>query len=343
MHKKHLIALTAACLMVLVFGALTARASERCDIAYVNSLDQPIVAVKTLYDTPYGEPRPSSSEVILPPGGEYRLGIQGVTLPTRIILYLPLSAYEFTDLSGLAPEAAMRLEVAYEDGVPLLKRTDGGGQSVHGLEHKYLSPENRACAVDRDRLSDAVTLEDINTLVADTVKDVRGEEGETNLDNILFIESFDTRTTLSFPIFWTEAHAGYASATPADLDDPDAGLVVTVNVPLPAENAAGMLDDLMSDLRVDGYRPAIFRFSATGDGEDREVNFLEGDKDKYDDQDVVQEHLAAALEKGTLREAEILWTKEEAFDKAKAYKESPEGPGVRIRLANGQFQALFLP
>lgn len=340
MFSKKNTALAAACLILLAFGAQAASASNRCDTTLINSLGEPIVSVKILYDTPYGEQRPTSSQVVLPPGNEYRLGIQGVTLPTRIILFLPLAAYEFNDLSGLEPESAMRLEVAYEDGVPLLKR-EGGEKSVSGSAHKYLTPENRPYAVDRDFLSDATTMDEVRELVAETA--AGAEPAKMELDGILFTETFGERTTLYFPLFWTSDYAGYAAVAPADSDDPDAGIAVTANMPLPGENVPGMLDDLMSDLRVDGYRPAMFRLETTSGGEDKTVNFLEGDADKYDDQDVVQEHLAAALENDALREAQIIWIKEEAFEKAKTEKESPEGPGVKVLIGNGQFKALFLP
>ena len=341
MHKTKYTVLPLACLLTFAFAAHAALASSRSDITLINGLNEPITAVKILYDTPYGEPRPSSSNIVLPPEGEYRLGIQGVTLPTRIILYLPLSSYEFTDLSGLAPESAMRLEVAYKNGVPRLRREGDAAKSVSGSERKYLTPENRPYAVDRDFLSDATTMEEVRNLVAGTAAEA--EPATTNLDAILFTETFDNRTTLYFPVFWTSDYAGYAGATPADLDAPDAGLAVMVNVPLPESEAPDAADNLMSDLRVDGYRPAQFQLRAKGDADDKEVNFLEGDGDKYDDQDVVLEHLTAVLEKGTLLEAEIIWVKEEAFEKAKASKDFLEGPGVRVRIANGQFEAFFLP
>jgi hypothetical protein len=340
MCRKQYTILSLVCLLTLALGAHTALASNRCDITFVNALNEPITAVKILYDTPYGEPRASSSAIVLAPENEYRLGIQGVTLPTRIILYLPLSSYDFTDLSGLAPDAAMRLEVTDENGIPRLKREDDAAKSVSGSEYRYLTPENRPYAVDRDFLTDCKTMEEVRTLVAETAADA--EPPQAKLDAILFTETFHDRTALHFPVFWTEDYFGYASATPIDSDDPDAGLAVTVTVPLSGNNAPDALDALMSDLRVDGYRPAMFECSARG-GDDKEINFLEGDGDKYDDQDVVQEHLASLLEQGTLREAMVVWVPVEAFEKAKAANEFPEGPGVRIRVANGQVQAFFLP
>jgi len=340
MHKTKYTVLPLACLLTFAFAAHAALASSRSDITLINGLNEPITAVKILYDTPYGDQRPSSSEILLPPGGEYRLGIQGVTLPTRIILFLPLSSYEFTDLSGLAPESSMRLEAAYEDGVPCLKWEGDAGKSAVASEHKYLTPENRPYAVNRDFLTDCKTMEEVRNLVAETATDA--EQSKTDLGDILFAETFDGRTTLSFPVFWTSDYAGYGSATPVDLDEPDAGIAITVTVPLPEDDATDVTDKLMSDLRVDGYRPAHFQLCAKDD-DDKEVNFMEGDGDKYDDQDVVQEHLTAVFGKGTLLEAELIWVKEEAFEKAKADNDSPEGPVVRVRIANGQFQALFLP
>ena len=194
--------------------------------------------------------------------------------------------------------------------------------------------------MDRDFLTDCKTMEEVRNLVAETAADA--EPSKTDLGDILFTKTFDGRTTLSFPVFWTSDYAGYGSATPVDLDEPDAGIAITVTVPLPEDDAADVTDNLMSDLRVDGYRPAHFQLRAKGD-DDKEVDFLEGDGNKYDDQDVVQEHLAAVFGKGTLLEAEVIWVKTEVFEKAKADNEAPEGPGVRVRIANGQFQALFLP
>ncbi|MDR1509015.1 MAG: hypothetical protein LBS53_05210 [Synergistaceae bacterium] len=344
MLRKKYALLAAACLMTLICGVHAARASDRCDITFVNGLDEPITTVKILYDTPYDEIRPTSSSVVLPPSGEYRLGVQGVTLPTRIILLLPLSSYEFTDLSGLAPEPEMRLEATYEDGVPRLKREDDPAKSAAGSEHKFLTAENLPYAVDRDFLTDASTMEEVRTLVAETAADA--EPPAADLDAILFSETFGERTTLYFPVFWTWDYTGYASATPVDLDDPDAGIAVVVTVPLPKGDKAEApvaVDALMSDLRVDGYRPATFLCNGQGESDYKEINFLEGDGDKYDDQDVAQEHLNGVLEKGTLLEAEIIWVQEEAFEQAKAEGEFPDGPGVRVWIANGQFEALFLP
>ncbi|MDL2268099.1 hypothetical protein LJC46_08995 [Desulfovibrio sp. OttesenSCG-928-G15] len=341
MHGKQYAVLIAACLITLVFGAHAALASSRCDTTLINDLGEPISAVKILYDTPYGEPRSSLSDIVLPPGREYRLGIQGVTLPTQIILSLPLSSFAFTDLSGLAPEPTMRLKVAYVDGVPRLEREDDPKKSVGGSEQKYLTPENRPYAVDRDNLTDCKTMEEVRTLVAETA--AGAEPAETNLDAILFTESFDGRPTLYFPVFWTEDYAGFGSATPADLEEPAAGIGITVSVPLPDGDAPDAVDNLMTDLRVDGNRPALFNLYTMSAGEDKEYNFLEGEGDKYDDQDVVQEHLAAVLKDGALREAVILWVPEEAFAKAKAEKDYPKGPCVKVRIANGQFRAIFLP
>lgn len=345
MYKRKYASLAAACLITLVFGAYAAAAaSNSCNTFFTNTLDEPITSIKILYDTPYGEMRPSSSEVVLPPGGQFRLGIQGVTLPTRIIVFLPLASYEFADLSGLAPEAVMRLEVAYKDGVPRLQREDDAQKSASGVEHKYLTPKNRPYAVDRDFLTDCKSMGQALELIAEKAREVREEKGEENagLEGILFTESFDGRTTQYFPVFWMD-HAGYAGATPLEPGDPDAGIGVYVNIPLPGNNAPEALDELMSDLRVDGYRPAMFQCNAREEDGDKEVNFLEGSGDKYDDQEVVQEHLAAALGKGTLREAEILWIKADAFEKAKADGDYAQRPAVRVRIANGQFQAIFIP
>lgn len=334
-------ALIVACLITLVCGAREAPASRRCDITLLNRLDEPVVVVKILYDTPDGDPRVSSSEVSLLPGGEFRSGVQGVTLPKRIIVYLPLASYDFPDLSGLAPESAMRLEIAYEDGIPRLKREGDAAKSAGGSESKFLTPQNRLYAVDRDFLTDAATMEAVRDLVAETVTDE--EPPAANLADVLFTETFNGRTTLYFPVFWTSDHYGYAAVTALDPDNPNEGISITVNIPLPEDGAPDVADNLLDDLGVDGYRPLKFNLSAWDDARDKQINFMEGNGDKYDDRDMVQEDLAAVLASGELREAAILWTQEEAFDKAKAAGTSPEGPAVFVRIANEQLQAHFLP
>lgn len=341
MHSKKYSALALVCLITFLFGAHAALASNRNDITFINALSEPITAVKILYDTPYDEPRLSSSDIILPPEREYRLGIQGVTLPTRIIVYLPLASYEFADLSGLEPDAAMRLEVVYEDGVPRLQREDDAEKSVVGVECAFLTPENKPYAVDRDFLTDARTLDDVVDLIVKTLSEAESEEPD--LETILFGESIDERETIYFPVFWTSEYFGYAAVMPLDIDEPDGPIAIIVRIPLPEEEAIDAVDELMSDLRVDDYRPMLFRFRAGGNHSGEEVNFLEGDGDKYDDHAAVLEALSPVLENGTLVEAEMVWATEEGFASAKESGDYPETPTVRVRIANGQFQAVFLP
>ena len=164
------------CLAALVSGAGNAPAAGST-LMFTNSLDKPILAIRVMYETPSEGPRPVASDVSLPPGGEYRLGVQGATLPQRIILDLPLESYDFDELSGLALEETMQLEVTHEEGAPRLKRI-GGDAAVRGIERRYFTAENRASAVDWEELIACATMDEVRALVTAKAAAVSKEQGE---------------------------------------------------------------------------------------------------------------------------------------------------------------------
>lgn len=165
----------------LVLAAGAAAAVDRCDLIFDNALDEEIVAIRVTYSTPQGEPRISSSRIVLPPGHDYRIGVQGTILPLRIVVVLANNTYDFADLSRLRPQNRMQLEIIHLDGSPTLRRLDPRGNVMArttGTEYDFLTNQNRSNAVDRDLLTDAATWDEVLELVADTVEEVREEQGE---------------------------------------------------------------------------------------------------------------------------------------------------------------------
>ncbi len=400
--RKNLLLVPA---LLLVLGAGLAAAGERADLMFTNSLDQEIVSVRVKYSTPYGEPRHSSSHIFLPPERDYRIGVQGVILPERILIDLATKTFDFADLSGLDPTNDMRLEVAHVDGRPVLRRQDGDTREIQGAEHDYLTSANRPNAVDRDYLTSAKTWDEVRELVEETAAGARNEQGKLegfdleagpiwNNDNAqercpeavkewneandgnarwtghwtttvpgemsvcnclkgtaglaetLFEEDAGWTKTLYFPVFWMKWF-GSARVQVVDRDRPDLGFGADLRFRLPDGGVAEMLDELQSDLRVDDFRPWAFRMK-TWDGENEEskeveVAFHEGEGDKYDDQDAMQEQLFAAYEDGSLVEATAVWVNVEAFEKAKAGEEPPASQGVMVLFSKGTFEAVFVP
>lgn len=166
--------------------------------------------------------------------------------------------------------------------------------------------------------------------------------GTDTLGNTLFAENEDRGETLIFPVFWKD-WAGYTTARWFNKDNPKEGVVLTIKIPLPENDIPDMLDELLSDLRVDGYRPVTFRLEPTGDGEEVERNFMESDGDKYDDQEAIQEHLTAVFKNGNLDQAVIGWVREEAFNKKRAGGELGATSAVAVLIKNGQLTAVFVP
>ena len=165
-----------ACIFVANYG-MGAIASERCDLMLVNALGEEIISFRIQYSTPYGEPRNSSSVIFLKPGGDYRLGVQGTTLPERILVDLATKTYDFADLSGIGPENNMQLEIGHKDGRPVLIRTDAGGQSVTGEERDFLTTGNRPNALNFTDLSGAKSLDDVQKMIAMLVEEHQERQG----------------------------------------------------------------------------------------------------------------------------------------------------------------------
>lgn len=391
--------------LVMAGGAAGVRAGERCDLIFVNSLNEEIVSLRVQYSTPYGEPRNSSSHVFLRPGGMYRIGVQGVILPERILVDLATKTYDFADLSGLNPDEDMRLEVVHEDGGPVLKRADAEGSAAKGVERDYLTGENRVNAVDRDLLTDAKTFDEVRALVVEKAQEerqalgplrgfdleagpiwnhehalsrcpevteewnqshdgkarwtgtwtttVEGEmsvcgcvAGAAELSGTLFEEDGGWGRTLYFPVEWSDWH-GVARVQAMDKNNSEEGIGIDIRLPIPGPGADAMLDGLLSDLRVDGYRPLHFQLKTWdekhGQADESDLDFRESKGDKYDDQDKMQELLSAAYDASTLTEAVAVWVREDTFEKLKAGEEAPGGPGVMTLFSQGTFEAVFIP
>lgn len=151
-------------------------AGESCAISFSNRLDEEIVDIRVKYATPHGEPRFDRSRVGLAPGGEYRVGVQGVSLPELIAVDLATKTYLFEDLSGIGPADRMRLEIAHEEGAPRLRRVDAEG-AAKGAERDYLTAANRSNAVDKDDVMEASNLEEALRVVRERIEEAREDMG----------------------------------------------------------------------------------------------------------------------------------------------------------------------
>jgi hypothetical protein len=402
-YPRRFFALIFALVFTLGVGVL---AGERADLLFTNGLNQEILLCRVKYSTPHDEPRYMSSSILLPPGQEWRVGVQGVILPERILLDTAAATYDFDDLSGLNPDREMRLEVLREDGLPRLRRLDSEDAEVVGTEIEYLTPENRLTAVDRGFLTSARNLEDVRALVEVAVKDATrdefGEEpsfdleagpimnqeqaesrcpevveewnrandgaarwngnwsvtipdemsvcgcapGTEDLSGTLFEQDDGWGKALSFPLLWMEWF-GVARVRAVDEDDSEKGLVIDLRFSLPDEGREEMLDELMRDLRIEGLRPWSFQMAALdSEGEklaEVELAFHDGDKDKYDTQNEMQEALFAAYNDADTLQAIAIWVKEEEYEKARNGEELSAAQAVRILFGKGTFNAVFVP
>lgn len=392
-------------LFAFAAGFGSAAANERVDLMFTNGLEQEIVAIRVEYSTPYEEPRHSSSQVFLLAGEDIRLGVQGTILPERILIDLAAGTFAFDDLSGLEPENSMHLEVAHEDGHPVLRRLDGERMAIRGVERAYLTDANRPNAVDRDYLTATNSWGEVTELVTDAVATNRQELGEAKAFDIeagpiwnndhagercpealeawneengtsarwtgqwtttvpgkmsvcgcvsgtaglaetLFVEDAGWGEVLYFPVFWKEWY-GSARIQALDRDDPDAGIGIDLRFRLPENGVDEMLDDLLSDLRVDGFRPWRFTMRMSGDGASEsneiELAFSDGEGDKYDNQDEMQRLLFGAYGDSSLAEATAIWVKEEAFEAVREGGEPPASQGVMVMFSRGTFEAIFVP
>jgi hypothetical protein len=400
--KKYLI----PHLLLLAVCAMPAVAGERTDLVFTNRLNEEIVDIRVQYATPDGEPRHHSSHVNLPAGeGGWRLGVQGTTLPERIIFDLATKSYDFDDLSELDPASEMSLTVEHRDGSPILWRTDGDEDErgpVQGEERDYLTTANRTNAVDRNDLTSLTRGEEVGELVVKTLSDARERLGEVEtfdieagpiwshdnaltrcpeavaewseengrearwngqwkttvpgemsvcgcttgtaeLEETVFTEDDGWGETAYFPVQW-EDWTGLAKVQPMDKDNEDEGIGFDLRFRLPGNDIEKMLEDLLDDLLVDGFRPWRFAMR-TGDGEDDTVDFVfhEDDGDKYHHQVELQEALFGAYENGTLVEASATYVKEDAFAALKSGEEPEPAQGVMVMFSKETFEALFVP
>ncbi|MDR1518801.1 MAG: mannan-binding lectin [Planctomycetota bacterium] len=399
-------------LVVSVFAASAwgAAAGERCDLVFLNSLDEEIVSIHVKYSTPHEETRDNSSRVCLPPGQDWRVGVQGAILPEQIILELATKTYDFSDLSDLNPDSDMRLEAAYEDDQPILRRLDPEGRRdimAAGLEYDFLTAANRPNAVDRDFLTDAKSWEEVVELVEDAAKEAREEFGELrSLDieagpirnhefalsrcpeaaaewngehggaarwtgqwtttipgkmsvctclegtaepgeTMFLYERPGWGAVLGFPVFWKQWF-GVARVQAIDSDSPEEGIGIRLSFRIAdGGETEEMLEELLDDLRVDGFRPWSFRMEARDEEKEEprevELDFHQGAGDKYYDQDEMQWSLFAAYADSSLSEAVALWVREDAFKQVKAGEEPEAGPGVAVLFSRGTFEAVFVP
>jgi hypothetical protein len=109
-----------------------------------------------------------------------------------------------------------------------------------------------------------------------------------------------------------------------------------------------MVDELLSDLRIDGFRPWRFAMvtwnEETEESDEVELIFHEDEEDdKYAHQGALQMKLLAAYADGSLDEASISWVKAEAFAAAKAGEEPEPMQGVIVTLSKATFEAVFIP
>lgn len=178
--------------LAAVCGVLAA--GERCDLHFVNEHAEEIIDIRVKYSTPYGEPRFDRSRVNLSQGEEYRIGVQGTTLPELIIIDLATKSYVFDQLSGLEPANEMRLAIVHEDGKPGMRRLDAEGR-IEGTEKEYLTVANRPNAVDKDILVAATTLDEVGEVITQKIEEERENLGE--------LDAFDVEAG---PI-WNQAHA----------------------------------------------------------------------------------------------------------------------------------------
>lgn len=384
-------------------GALSA-SDSRVDLVYTNGLDEEIVEIRVLYSTPYDEPRLSRSRVNIPAGGQYRIGVQGTTLPETISIELAEKRYDFMDLSGLEPANYMMLEVVHRDGAPRLVRRDVDGE-VGGVEQEYLTAANRSNAVDKDHVVRA--LEDGFAAVLDAVRsrigEVREEKGELtefsaevgpiwNQENaaercpevarewsekndreaswtghwrttvpgtmsvcdcvagsageeetILFSNDNDRKAAI-FPVFWMKWLGVAHVAEGSEPNETSALMRLRVK----SEKAGEMFEELLSDLRVDGYRSFRFELESArikdGDAEDKEeetINFLEKEMDKYDSHDHIVGALTAAYAKDVLR-GSLAYVEDSVFDKLKAGEEVEKSKVVICTFSKGVFDVVFI-
>lgn len=171
--------------------------------------------------------------------------------------------------------------------------------------------------------------------------------GTVDKEGTIFIEDDGWGEATYFPVFWKEWFGvGYVG----EQNMTGACLPVVMRFRLPDGDAATMFHELLEDLRIDGYRPVLFRAQAAeldGDGGpaellDEEIDFRKLGDDKWDAHDRVMEALSAVYARTALR-ASLAWVENDAFEKAGAGEDIPKTRGVLCSFTKDTFEAVFVP
>ncbi|MDR0363313.1 MAG: hypothetical protein LBJ46_11625 [Planctomycetota bacterium] len=283
------------------------------------------------------------------PDGEYRIGINATTLPEAICIDLATARYVFADLSGLNPGSVMHLEVVRKAGKPWIQRLDAPGGS-EGFERNYLTPSNLADAIDKDALATCSSAMDVVELVERHVGDGRKRHEAIDVaetadgKEIIFTENDGWGETLRFPVRWLRRHG--IGCTP---EEGNHNAVVTVRFRLDAENQVGVLEELLGDLRRDGYRPARFIMNSaelTSPGEEfdvttEEIDFREDDGGIDSTHDRIMASIAVGYDKLLVKGA-IAFVEHDALAKAKGGEKDFRTRAVLCSFSNGTFEAAFM-
>lgn len=171
--------------------------------------------------------------------------------------------------------------------------------------------------------------------------------GAADEEETIFVEDEGWGAITTFPVFWMDWF-GVGSTREQDMEED--GLPIVLRFRLPGENVAEMLNELLEDLRIDGFRPVLFNVKSADldeDGDplgmvDESIDFREEELDKWDAHDRIMEALAAAYTK-TAMKAKLAWLEDEAFEKAKADGDFPKTRGVACYINNETIEVLFVP
>ena len=120
-------------------------------------------------------------------------------------------------------------------------------------------------------------------------------EGTAELSETLFEEDAEWGAAWYFPVLWKERH-GVTRVQMMDKRAPEEGNGIDLRFTLSGnDDVVEALDEFLSDLRVDDFRPWRFTMRRWNEDEQeaREVDvaFAEMEGDKYDHQDAIQEQL----------------------------------------------------
>lgn len=170
--------------------------------------------------------------------------------------------------------------------------------------------------------------------------------GAPDLEETVAFEDAGWGKAAFFPVFWGES---YGVGIVEEAGVAKNGVAFALRFRLPADGAAAVLDPILEDLRIDGFRPVRFALAmaetdAAGDVEvrERETDFRREDLDKWDAHDHIMEALTAAYA-GTALRGTLAWIEDGAFEAAKAGEEVPEARVVLCFFSKETFEAIFVP